>query len=86
MRLRRLMVCSQTPIHPCSHLASIVAAWGLALAAAVYAAPPANDDLAAAVELTTGVAGSSTTVDATLEPGEPVPAGFTTASCQGTVW
>lgn len=54
---------------------------------AVQAAPPANDNIANAIEPTdieTGETG--TTVDATMDSGEPFPTGYNASSYHGTVW
>lgn len=53
----------------------------------VQALPPDNDNIANAIEIfdiDTGETG--TTVEATMDSGEPFPTGYSAASYQGTVW
>lgn len=58
------------------------------LASASYAAPPANDQFSAREEVvaSSGFIWSGTNVDATTQAGEQVPAGFTTASHEASIW
>ncbi len=55
-------------------------------ALSALAAPPANDNFASAVALTTGTAKTGTNAEATLQAGEPVPQGQTATSYGGSVW
>ncbi len=55
-------------------------------ALSALAAPPANDNFASAVALTTGTAKTGTNAEATLQTGEPFPQGQTATSYGGSVW
>ncbi len=69
----------------------LAAALLLAAAGPLLAAPPANDDFAGRLTLTTSIASTVSNVDATMEvegaePLEPFPAGYDAGSYEGTVW
>lgn len=57
----------------------------LVLLITAKAAPPANDHFASRAALSTGVAATSTTTEATLEASEPIP-GWLTPRYQRSVW
>jgi hypothetical protein len=78
-------------------LLALVSAFALLVGSGVaQAAPPANDDFAAASPLAVGDEISAANLDATVEPGEPDPTGFSTspscpnlgagANCGTSVW
>lgn len=54
----------------------------------LWAAPPANDDFSGREEVfaSSGIFTAGTNVDATTQGGEQVPAGFTAASHQASIW
>lgn len=55
-------------------------------AALLHAALPSEDDLANRGILDTGVATTANNSGATLQSGEPIPAGYTSTTYQGTLW
>ncbi len=56
------------------------------LVSSASAAAPANDDRANAATLQSSVTATGTTDEATLEAGEPIPAGWSAPAYQGSVW
>lgn len=64
---------------------SLVPALALASASVLHAVP-ANDNVASSTALTAGPAVTASNADATLEPGEALPPGFTAANYAGSVW
>ena len=58
----------------------------LVCSTAVLFAAPANDGFASRLTLNDSVTASASNVDGTLEVGEPIPAGYSSATYQSTVW